>query len=100
LPTVINPSSLEEEERRLLLHLFAFPVLIDDLIQTYEIHKLTHFAIELARHWHSFYAAHPVLKAEDKNKAHRLALTGLTFSVLKRVLGLIGVSQPERMVSD
>ncbi len=100
IPSVIETADLNEQERRLALQIFDLPRLLEEINVSHQVHKLTHYAIELSRAYHGFYSHNPVLKSEGATRAHRLALTTLTFTTLKQVLSLIGVSQPDRMVAE
>ena len=53
--------------------------------------------LEVARAFHSFFEACPVLKAEPATRDSRLALCDLASRVLARGLGLLGIRVPERM---
>jgi arginyl-tRNA synthetase len=91
--------ALNAEERQLLLHMLEFPTMLESVLATSEVHYLAHYAIALARLFHAFYAAHPVLKADASTRAQRIALTSITYQLLQEVLALIGVSRPESMVA-
>ncbi len=52
---------------------------------------------DLARAFHSFYEACPVLRSEGDTRASRLALCELTARVLKSGMGLFGIGMPDRM---
>lgn len=58
---------------------------------------LAAYLYELARAFHSFYEACPVLKSEGAVRETRLALCELTARVLKQGMGLFGIEMPERM---
>jgi arginyl-tRNA synthetase len=60
-------------------------------------HRLTAYALEVARAFHGFYTECRVLGAEPALQAARLLLTQATRITLARTLGLLGVSAPERM---
>ena len=53
--------------------------------------------LELARAFHSFFEACPVLKSEEPVRSSRLALCELTGRILATGLGLLGIRCPERM---
>lgn len=67
--------------------------------QDYGVHRLTTYAIELARTYHHFYDACRVVNAENpaQSKA-RIALCQATRLALKSVFDLIGISAPEVMM--
>ena len=58
---------------------------------------LAAYLYDLARAFHSFYEACPVLKSEGAVRESRLALCELTARVLKQGMGLFGIEMPERM---
>lgn len=95
-----RPLDLNEEERRLLLHIHFFPEVVEEVYANLEIHKLTYYTMELAKYFHAFYAKHPVLQAEEGIKNNRLILTETVFHLLQLCLSLLGVSHPERMIQE
>lgn len=58
---------------------------------------LAAYLFDLARAFHSFYEACPVLKSEGAVRHSRLALCELTARTLKHGLGLLGIQLPDRM---
>lgn len=69
------------------------PMILDD----HRPNLLANYLLELARAYHSFYEACPVLKAEETVRNSRLVLCELTSRVLTHGLGLLGIRCPERM---
>lgn len=98
---IVGPDKIDlsDTERQLMIQLLAFPQLVEEVAQSLQVHKLPHYAIDLARIFHAFYSEHPVLTAEAGQKHQRLALVQLTYRTLSQALGLMGVSQPDRMVA-
>jgi arginyl-tRNA synthetase len=89
---------LEQPEEIHLARLFArfgevLPMVIDD----HRPNLLANYLLELARAFHSFFEACPVLKSEEPRKSSRLALCKLTSTILEQGLGLLGIRCPERM---
>lgn len=58
---------------------------------------LANYLYELARAFHSFYEACPVLKSEGVVRHSRLALCQITANLLKHGMGLLGIQMPDRM---
>lgn len=58
---------------------------------------LAAYLYELARAFHSFYEACPVLRSTGSVRDSRLALCELTARTLKQGMGLLGIEMPERM---
>lgn len=96
----LSSAPLNEDERKILLHISQFSSVITNITETYDVHKLTYYTIELAKLFHSFYAKYPVLKADGDEKQNRLTVTHLTFETLKTALSFLGISQPDRMVAE
>ncbi len=69
------------------------PVVLDD----FRPNLLATYLLELARSFHSFFEACPVLKSEGAVRDSRLVLCALTANVLKKGLELLGIEVPERM---
>ena len=69
------------------------PNVLDDL----RPNILANYLLELARSFHSFFEACPVLQSEGDTKLTRLALCELTSRILRHGLGLLGIRTPDRM---
>ena len=69
------------------------PTLLDD----FRPNLLANYLLELAKAFHSFFEACPVLKSEGETQNTRLALCDLTSRVLEKGLGLLGIEVPEQM---
>ena len=69
------------------------PMVLDDC----RPNVLSAYVFDLARAFHSFYEACPVLKSEGNVRRSRLALCELTARVLKHGLSLLGIQVPDRM---
>jgi len=69
------------------------PVVLDD----FRPNLLANYLLELARAFHSFFEACPVLKSEASVRDSRLALCELTSRILSTGLGLLGIRCPDRM---
>jgi arginyl-tRNA synthetase len=67
------------------------------ILEEHRPNLLANYLLELARAFHSFFEACPVLKAEEPLRSSRLALCELTAKVLGHGLGLLGIRCPERM---
>ena len=67
------------------------------MLDDFRPNLLANYLLELARAFHSFFEACPVLKSEAAARASRLALCELTARILSTGLGLLGIRCPERM---
>ena len=86
------------EERRLALLLLRYPETMKMAAASLEASRLCRFLYSVATEFSSFYAACPVLRAEDPSiRAARIRLVRLTRDVLRDGLGTLGIGAPERM---
>jgi arginyl-tRNA synthetase len=77
--------------------LLQFGEVVPQVLGDYRPSTLANYLYELANVFHSFYEACPVLKAEEAQRASRLALCDLAARTIKKGLGLLGIEVPERM---
>ncbi|MFZ9935430.1 MAG: arginine--tRNA ligase [Luteolibacter sp.] len=89
---------LEKDEEIHLARLHArFGELLPLVLDDFRPNLLSNYLLELARAFHSFFEACPVLKSDEPVRASRLALCELTSRILVTGLGLLGIRCPERM---
>jgi len=87
-----------EKELSLIKELNKFPELVSEISESYEVHKLPHYAIKLADKFHSFYAECRVIDEENPElSGARLNLVNAVRIVLAEALRLIGVASPNKM---
>ncbi len=89
--------ALAPAERALAVKLLGFDEAVDEVARALRPHLLCEYLFELATAFSTFYAEHPVLRAEADVRASRLALSRLTAAVLREGLALLGIEAPERM---
>jgi arginyl-tRNA synthetase len=87
-----HPSELE-----LIRKIADYPDVVAGAAQNLEPHRLTKYAQDLAALFHVFYTNCRVLVDEEPLRQARLVLIEATRITLRNLLGLIGVSAPERM---
>jgi len=91
-----------EEELSLIKKLSEYPELLENIVggqernESYGLHKLTTYALELATSFHKFYESSYVIENGAVN-APRLLLVGAYQIILGDALRLLGISAPERM---
>ena len=87
-----------EKELALIRKICDLPFEVQRCAADYGVHRLTTFAIELARTYHHFYDACRVIQPDQPELSQaRLALCEATRIALKATLDLLGVSAPPRM---
>lgn len=87
----------EEAEKDLIEKLAYFPEEIVTAAQTTDPTRLTHYAMDLAALFHSFYNACRVRCEDQKLMYARLQLIDLTRGVIASALQILGVHAPEKM---
>ena len=85
------------EEIHLARLLARFGEVLPLVLEDHRPNLLANYLLELARAFHSFFEACPVLKSDDSLKSSRLALCELSSRILEKGLGLLGIRCPERM---
>jgi len=88
---------IEEKEIHLARMLSRFGEVLPTVLDDYRPNLLTTYLLELARAFHSFFEACPVLKSEGEVQQTRLALCHTAAKVLKQGLSLLGIKAPEKM---
>jgi arginyl-tRNA synthetase len=88
----------EPAEFALVRTIAEFPEIVEVCSRQLAPHKLTHYAERLAADFHQFYTLCRVIDAEEPAlTAARLYLVDATRLAVETVLGLLGVSAPQRM---
>jgi arginyl-tRNA synthetase len=87
----------EAAERALALRICQFAEVVPAVLNDFRPNVLANYLFELANHFHSFYEACPILKADEPARSSRLALSEATARVLRKGLDLLGIDVPERM---
>ena len=87
----------KDEEIELLEVLAKLPEEIRASAQSFDPSNLTHYLIDVASHFHSFYNACRVRDEEENLMRARLKLIDSARIVIKNVLDILGVSAPEKM---
>jgi arginyl-tRNA synthetase len=74
-----------------------FPRLLGQAAHDCAPHLLAFYLRDLAADFHGFYNAHRVLVDDPLTRRLRLFLVAATAVMLRRGLGILGVSSPDRM---
>ena len=96
-PEGVSIQLSEDAEIHLARLLARFGEVLPQVLDDHRPNLLANYLLELARAFHSFFEACPVLKADGSVRSSRLALCELTSRVLSTGLGLLGIRCPERM---
>ena len=97
----IAPGELEiltdKKEKKLIKTIAGLPEVLKTVSGELQVQALPHFATEIAREYHNFYADCIILTDDKKRTKARLLLALATRNVLKISLTLMGISAPEKM---
>jgi len=86
------------EERALAILLLRFDLVVHQVADSLEPHRLCNYLFELAQAYTTFFEACPVLRAETPElRRSRLVLCELTARTLAHGLGLLGIDTVEQM---
>jgi arginyl-tRNA synthetase len=86
------------KETALIKKILDLPHEVSRCAEDYGVHRLTTYAIELARTYHHFYDACRVIQPEEPELSEaRLALCEVTKTALRATLDLLGIEAPESM---
>lgn len=94
------PDSLqlsEDAEVHLARMLVRYAETVPSVLADCRPNLLASYLFDLARAFHSFYEACPVVRSEGTVRQTRIALCELTARVLKQGMGLLGIQMPDRM---
>lgn len=84
-------------ELDLIKQISRLPELVEDISQSFAVHRLTSYATELADSFHKFYENCRVIGEDKQLMEARLALIWATKITLANTLRLLGVSAPRKM---
>jgi len=96
-PTTAAITLDSDSEIHLARLLARFGEVLPATLDGFRPNLLANHLLELARAFHSFFEACPVLKSDEPLRSSRLALCALTARVLSTGLGLLGIRCPEKM---
>jgi arginyl-tRNA synthetase len=85
-------------EKAMLLLLEQFTLTIQQAAQEHNPSLLANYIFTVAKTYNTFYAEHPVMRAEtSEKKSLRLQLCARTAEVIAKAMHLLGIQVPERM---
>ena len=85
------------EERELIRFLSTLGDVIINAAKNYDPAKVTHYAVELATHFHKFYSACRVNNEDESLMKARVFLCICVKDTMKSILNMLKVDAPERM---
>jgi len=97
LPLIkVKAYELCQSERELIKELIKWPELVQEVAQSYEVHKIPFYVISLADKFHDLYEKRRIIE-EGKVIEFRLNLIQAAKQVLQNAFKVLGISAPEKM---
>ena len=87
----------EKQEIHLARLLTRFSDVVPSILDDFRPNLLAQYLVDLAKSFHSFFEACPVLNADEEILKSRLALCAMSAKILYQGLYLLGIDAPERM---
>ncbi|MCD6575848.1 MAG: arginine--tRNA ligase [Nanoarchaeota archaeon] len=85
-------------ETELIKKIAELPSIIESTARDYSIHKIAHYAYELANLFNNFYETSPIISEKDENKKMTRALIVKVYkNTIKNVLWILGIDAPNFM---
>jgi len=86
-----------DSEIILLNEMVKLPYIIRQIADDYQVHRLTHYALGLARAFHNFYEQERVLGVGGEIEEARLALVAAVKIIFEKLFKLMGIAAPKKM---
>lgn len=96
-PAPIAYAPQEQQELELIDWISRFPAAVQQAAMEYKPLHMATYAYELARAFHGFYHAVPVIQAEEPARSARLRLVAAARRTLANALRLLAIAAPEVM---
>lgn len=88
---------MEDSELKVITLLSQFPDRVAEVAESYKIHLLCRYLLDLAQAFNEFYHACPVISDDEELMKARVALVKATVQVLANGLDILGIVAPEEM---
>lgn len=95
--TDMSGVDLNEDERWIITLMLYYPSVVLQVASAFTPNILCSYLLELAGAYNQFYTNNPVLKAEGKKVALRIAITSKFVKIASEGLTILGISLPQRM---
>ena len=94
----VVPSKLAPEERKLLMQIARFPVIISEAAESSNPHKLATYLTDFCKAVNDFYHGQPIMRADsDEQRTFRINLIKATQQVIANSARIVQIELPERM---
>jgi arginyl-tRNA synthetase len=89
---------ISPKEKQILKILHDFPGVVEEAVTQLSPAVIANYVYDLAKEYNQFYQEIPVMREPDARLASfRLGLSTFTGEIIKKAMGLLGITVPERM---
>jgi arginyl-tRNA synthetase len=87
----------EEEEFAIIQAILAFPEIVEKSARALEVHRISHYLLDLVSRFHGYYSRHRVISDDKSLTQARLFLLDALRTTIRNGFELMGISSPEKM---
>jgi len=88
---------VEEEEHSIIKAILAFPEVVEKSALALEVHRISHYLLDLVSRFHGYYSRHRVISEDIPLTLARLYLLDGLRITIRNGFDLMGISVPEKM---
>ncbi len=88
---------VEEEEFAIIRAILAFPEVVEKSARALEVHRISHYLLDLVSQFHGYYSRHRVISDDKLLTLARLFLLDALRTTIRNGFELMGISSPEKM---
>ncbi|MBT6345761.1 MAG: arginine--tRNA ligase [Nitrospina sp.] len=88
---------VDEEEYAIIRAILAFPEVVEKSALAMEVHRISHFLLDLVSRFHGYYSRHRVVSEDKSLTLARLYLLDALRITIRNGFELMGISAPEKM---
>ena len=87
----------EDEEFAIIQAILAFPEIVEKSARALEVHRISHYLLDLVSRFHGYYSRHRVISDDKSLTQARLFLLDAMRITIRNGFELMGISSPEKM---
>jgi len=87
----------EDEEFAIIQAILAFPEIVEKSARALEVHRISHYLLDLVSRFHGYYSRHRVITDDKSLTQARLFLLDALRITIRNGFELMGISTPEKM---
>ena len=87
----------EDEEFAIIQAILAFPEIVEKSARALEVHRISHYLLDLVSRFHGYYSRHRVITDDKSLTQARLFLLDALRITIRNGFELMGISSPEKM---